>query len=49
MEFRWVAFITLWTVLSGPIFSSPSKAPARNKAVVVKTAPSTLTTTAATD
>ncbi len=23
MNFRWVAFITLWTLLSGPIFASP--------------------------
>jgi hypothetical protein len=22
MEFRWVAFITLWTFLSGPVFGS---------------------------
>jgi hypothetical protein len=24
MEFRWVAIITLWTFLSGPIFGTPS-------------------------
>jgi hypothetical protein len=24
MEFRWVAFIALWTVLSGPVFASPA-------------------------
>jgi hypothetical protein len=24
MEFRWVALIALWTLLSGPIFSTPS-------------------------
>ena len=24
MEFRWVAVIALWTLLSGPIFSPPS-------------------------
>jgi hypothetical protein len=23
MDFRWVAFITLWTLLSGPIFALP--------------------------
>jgi len=23
MEFRWVAIITLWTLLAGPIFDSP--------------------------
>ncbi len=31
MQFRWIAAITLWTFLSGPIFSSPmSSAPARS-------------------
>jgi hypothetical protein len=24
MEFRWVIFITLWTLLSGPAFHAPS-------------------------
>jgi hypothetical protein len=24
MEFRWVAVLTLWTMLSGPILSQPS-------------------------
>jgi hypothetical protein len=24
MEFRWVAALTLWTMLSGPILSQPS-------------------------
>jgi hypothetical protein len=24
MEFRWVSLIALWTLLSGPIFSTPS-------------------------
>jgi hypothetical protein len=23
MEFRWIAFITLWTLLAGPMFDSP--------------------------
>jgi hypothetical protein len=23
MEFRWIALITLWTLLAGPIFDSP--------------------------
>jgi hypothetical protein len=23
IDFRWVAFIALWTLLSGPIFSQP--------------------------
>jgi hypothetical protein len=22
MDFRWVAFITLWTILSGPVFGT---------------------------
>jgi hypothetical protein len=26
MEFRWVAIIALWTVISGPIVSGPSGA-----------------------
>ena len=31
MQFRWVALITLWTILSGPIFApkTASTAPAR--------------------
>lgn len=24
MEFRWVALVALWTLISGPIFSTPS-------------------------
>jgi hypothetical protein len=24
MEFRWIALMALWTVLSGPIFGGPS-------------------------
>jgi hypothetical protein len=27
MEFRWVAFITLWTMLVGPIMGMPIAAP----------------------
>lgn len=27
MEFRWVSIIALWTLLSGPIFSTPSSPP----------------------
>ena len=23
MEFRWIALITLWTLLAGPMFDSP--------------------------
>jgi len=26
MEFRWIAFITLWTLLAGPMFDSPLNA-----------------------
>jgi hypothetical protein len=29
MQFRWVIFITLWTMLSGPIFAPPGKASSR--------------------
>lgn len=43
MEFRWVAFITLWTMLVGPIMdmspgprADPHRAPARLQS---KTAP----------
>jgi hypothetical protein len=27
MEFRWVAFITLWTILIGPIVGTPARTP----------------------
>lgn len=27
MEFRWIALITLWTLLAGPMFDVPLKAP----------------------
>ena len=27
MEFRWVALIALWTLLSGPVFDMPHKRP----------------------
>jgi len=40
MEFRWAAFIALWTLISGPIFgtsSGPAK-PSRVKAKVSKMA-----------
>jgi hypothetical protein len=42
MQFRWVALITLWTFLIGPILGAPSNsAKAHRKAPtpVVKTAP----------
>jgi hypothetical protein len=27
MEFRWIAIITLWTLLAGPMFDSPLRSP----------------------
>jgi len=41
MEFRWVAVLTLWTMLSGPILSQPSPpkaAPAPARAAGAKPA-----------
>jgi hypothetical protein len=35
MEFRWVAGLTIWTMLSGPILSQPS--PPRPSAVQART------------
>src|SRR5262245_61172267 len=29
MEFRWVAIIALWTILSGPVFAPPAPSRAR--------------------
>ncbi len=29
MPFRWIAVLTLWTCLSGPIFSGPCAAPSK--------------------
>jgi len=29
MEFRWVAVIALWTILSGPVFAPPAPSRAR--------------------
>ncbi len=31
MEFRWVALLALWTILSGPIFGAPSGPSSRAK------------------
>jgi hypothetical protein len=31
MQFRWVAIITLWTFLTGPILGPPAGVPARSK------------------
>jgi hypothetical protein len=32
MEFRWVALITLWTMLSGPVFAKAAPVVARPQA-----------------
>ncbi len=32
MPFRWIAVLTLWTCLSGPIFSGPSASPSKDAA-----------------
>jgi len=45
MEFRWVAFITLWTCFIGPILGAPSKSgtPARKSVTAsVQVSPHTL-------
>ncbi len=42
MQFRWVAFITLWSFLVGPILGAPSgsaKAHRKPTTAVVKPAP----------
>ena len=40
MEFRWIAAVALWTLLSGPVFNGKNSVstpgPARSKARVVK-------------
>jgi len=28
MQFHWLAFLVLWTIISGPIFSRPNAHPA---------------------
>jgi hypothetical protein len=33
MQFRWIALITLWTVLVGPIVGTPAHSPQGTKAV----------------
>ena len=38
MEFRWLAILALWTILSGPVFGPPSGGAARPKEHSVKTA-----------
>ena len=39
MEFRWVALIALWTLLSGPIFSAPSGPSSHSKEGSIAAAP----------
>ena len=41
MEFRCLALLALWTLLSGPVFGPPARSAARpgERAVVVKPAP----------
>jgi hypothetical protein len=39
MEFRWLAAITLWTVLVGPIVGPPARSPDRASASSAKPAP----------
>jgi hypothetical protein len=36
MDFRWVAFITLWTLLSGPIFAAPTSSASSKSGPTVK-------------
>jgi hypothetical protein len=45
MEFRWVAIIALWTMLTGPIFTAPSGSSSRaaRTQAAVKTVESTRT------
>jgi hypothetical protein len=46
VEFRWVAFIALWTILVGPILGAPSgsaKAHRKPTVAAVKTAPAPVT------
>lgn len=31
MEFRWIAILTLWTLLVGPVFDSPLHSPKSNQ------------------
>jgi hypothetical protein len=37
MEFRWVALMALWTILSGPIFGGPSGSASRIKEPTAQT------------
>ncbi len=31
MEFRWIALITLWTLLAGPMFDAPLGTPSKQR------------------
>ena len=37
MEFRWIAAIALWTILSGPVFGPPSSSPSAKERLPEKT------------
>ena len=37
MEFRWLAMLALWTILSGPVFGPPAGGAARSKEQSIKT------------
>lgn len=39
MEFRWVALIALWTLLTGPIFGGHSVNPGKAKEPLAASAP----------
>jgi hypothetical protein len=39
MEFRWVAFITVWTMLVGPVLDMPFGSPKANPSRVQSKAP----------
>ncbi len=45
MEFRWVAIITLWTMLSGPVFAAVSDYEQASRADTHKVRPSQVTVT----
>jgi hypothetical protein len=39
MQFRWLAAITLWTLLSGPVFGPPTRSPSGATASAARPAP----------
>jgi len=44
MEFRWVVIITLWTLLSAPVFDAPPVAPRAREVPAATPAPAQGTT-----